>query len=164
MTLRALTKTSGKKGITNVLGALLFVLAIVLITGLIATISNEFGNYVRSADYLYNIERERSNEDLVFSHSFQGGALYLNLTNCGGVSLNLVRAMVVEHDGSSDILAASDGINILLNPGMSRLNYNASDISNANLDFSSVNATILFISTRGNSFVVVVRDGQAYYS
>ncbi|MDI9644284.1 MAG: hypothetical protein QFX35_03570, partial [Candidatus Verstraetearchaeota archaeon] len=56
-----------KRGITNVLGAILFVLAIVALTSIIAIVAAEYNNYVRSADYMSNLERERAMESLRFS-------------------------------------------------------------------------------------------------
>ena len=148
-------RSNDNKGITNVLGALLFILAIVSITSMIAIVSNEYSSYVRSSDYMYSIERQRSSEVLTFQHSVNDTYLILNMTNTGNVQISIVSVLV--HNRTTNVMTDLTPV-IDLNPGMARINYNSSVKVTA-----SSNATILFVTNTGNAFLIVINGEYVLY-
>ncbi len=148
-----------KKGITNVIGAILFVLAIVALTSIIAIVAAEYSSYVRSADYLSNLERERSSESLYFEYA-SGNPIRLNITNTCSSSIKITQ--IVVHNKTSNSLVINPikekSIPIVLNPGMTEYNYSIKDI-----DTATSNATIMIITSRGNAFIIVVEGGKVLF-
>ncbi|MEM4657962.1 MAG: hypothetical protein QXX77_06015 [Candidatus Methanosuratincola sp.] len=146
------------KGITNVLGAILFILAIVALTSIIAIVAAEYSSYVKSIDYLSNLERERSLEKLYFQNDTTGNQLRLNITNTCSSSLKITK--IVVHDKTTNTLVINPTISIpiVLNPGMTEYNYSITGINTA-----SSNATIMIITSRGNAFIIVVEGGRVLF-
>lgn len=147
----------GRKGITNVIGAILFVLAIVALTSIIAIVAAEYSSYVRSADYLSNLERERSSESLYFTYA-AGNPLRLNITNTCSSSIKITQIVVHNKTSNSLVINPIASIPIVLNPGMTEYNY-----SIAGIDTARSNATIMIITSRGNAFVIVVEGGKVIF-
>lgn len=145
------------KGITNVLGAILFILAIVALTSMIAIVATEYSSYVRSADYLSNLERARSSESLRFEYT-AGNPLKLNITNTCSSSIKITQIVVHNKTSNSLVVNPIASIPIVLNPGMTEYNYSISGINTA-----SSNATIMIITSRGNAFIVVVEGGRVLF-
>jgi len=149
-----------RKGITNVLGAILFVLAIVALTSIIAAVSIEYGGYVRSADYLSTVERERSQEELLFTHASDiDGQLKLNITNIGSETITLNSILVHNKSGTGAIEVTNmAALPITLNPGMVQVNYRIPGM----IVTPATNCTIVFVSSRGNSFIIVIQGLEIY--
>lgn len=145
------------KGITNVLGAILFILAIVALTSIIAIVAAEYSSYVRSADYLSNLERERSSESLYFEYA-AGNPLKLNITNTCSSSIKITQIVVHNKTSNSLVVNPIASIPIVLNPGMTEYNYSITGINTA-----SSNATIMIITSRGNAFIIVVEGGRVLF-
>jgi len=146
-----------RKGITNVIGAILFVLAIVALTSIIAIVAAEYSSYVRSADYLSNLERERSSESLYFTYA-AGNPLRLNITNTCSSSIKITQIVVHNKTSNSLVINPIASIPIVLNPGMTEYNYSITGI-----DTTRSNATIMIITSRGNAFVIVVEGGNVIF-
>jgi len=146
-----------RKGITNVIGAILFVLAIVALTSIIAIVAAEYSSYVRSADYLSNLERERSSESLYFTYA-AGNPLRLNITNTCSSSIKITQIVVHNKTSNSLVINPIASIPIVLNPGMTEYNYGITGI-----DTARSNATIMIITSRGNAFVIVVEGGNVIF-
>ncbi len=149
-----------KKGITNVLGAILFVFAIVALTSIITVVSTEYGGYVRSADYLNSVERERSQEDLLITHGSDiDGQLKLNITNMGSQTITINNIVVHNKSGTGAInIASIAALPITLNPGMVQINYRIPGM----IVTPTTNCTIAFVSARGNTFLVVIQGLEIY--
>ncbi|RWX73601.1 MAG: hypothetical protein Metus_0380 [Candidatus Methanosuratincola subterraneus] len=146
-----------RKGITNVIGAILFVLAIVALTSIIAIVAAEYSSYVRSADYLSNLERERSSESLYFTYA-AGNPLRLNITNTCSSSIKITQIVVHNKTSNSLVINPIASIPIVLNPGMTEYNYSITGI-----DTARSNATIMIITSRDNAFVIVVEGGNVIF-
>ncbi|MBC7127962.1 MAG: hypothetical protein H5T32_07120 [Candidatus Methanosuratus sp.] len=156
------SRTNGKgkrnsRGITNVLGAILFVLAIVALTSIIAIVAAEYSSYVRSTDYLNNLERERSSESLYFEYA-SGNPIRLNITNTCSSSIKITQIVVHNKTSNSLVINPIASIPIVLNPGMTEYNYSITGI-----DTATSNATIMIITSRGNAFVIVVEGGKVLF-
>ncbi len=153
-------KRRQRRGITNVLGAILFVFAIVALTSIIAVVSIEYGGYIRSADYLSTVERERSQEDILFTHASDiDGQLKLNITNIGSETITLNNILVHNKSevGSIDVTSMA-ALPITLNPGMVQVNYRIPGM----IVTPTTNCTIAFVSSRGNVFIIVIQGLEIY--
>jgi len=156
-----LMKKRQRKGITNVLGAILFVFAIVALTSIIAVVSIEYGGYIRSADYLSTIERERSQECIRFAHTTDAfGQLKLNITNVGSETITLNNLMVHNKSGGGAFTISSMvALPITLNPGMAQINY---VVAGVNLLYTT-DCTVTFVSERGNTYIIVIEGISIWY-
>lgn len=135
------------------LGALLFVLAIVVLTSLVAVVSSQLSNYVRSADYMNTLERDRSNEALSLSPTISNNYIIANITNTGSVPVNITQIVVVNKATNSSTTYAK---NLFLNPGQILFNYNLSVPPPSS-------STVLLITSRGNAFLILIQGGVVWH-
>lgn len=152
-----LSPIKNRKGITNVIGAILFVLAIVALTSIIAIVATEYSSYVRSADYLSSLERERSAESLYFQYA-AGNPLKLNITNTCSSSIKITQVAIHNKTSNTLTFPSVPSQPIVLNPGMTEYNFTIPGINTA-----SSNATIMIITSRGNAFLIIVEGGKVLF-
>lgn len=145
-----------RKGITNVLGAILFVLAIVALTSIIAIVAAEYSNYVRSADYLSSLERERAMESLNFDAYYDKTSkiLTMNITNVCGTTIKISHIYVHNKISGQIIRNESMSLPIVLNPGMSIYNREL------NVEGSSL---VMVLTSRGNNFLITIERGEVIF-
>lgn len=146
-----------RKGITNVLGAILFVLAIVALTSVIAIVAAEYGNYVRSADYMSNLERERAMESLYFDvfYNQTSHELSFNMTNVCSTTVKITHLYV--HKKTLDLITPIESISlpIVLNPGMS-----VRGLELGHQETGLENFVVMVMTSRGNNFLIIVEGGE----
>ncbi len=140
-------------GVSNVLGALLFVFAIIVLTSLIAIMANEFNAYVSSVDYTNSVERDRSFEELSLSPVISNSNIITNITNVGSVPVNITQFVVLNKTTNSSVVYEKS---LFLNPGQILFNYNMSFTTPSN-------ATVLLVTSKGNSFLILVQGGAIWH-
>jgi hypothetical protein len=140
-------------GVSNVLGAILFVFAIIVLTSLIAVVTNELSAYVSSVDYMNAMERDRSFEQLSLTPVVSNSYIVSNITNVGSVPVNITQFVVLNKATNSSVIYQK---NLFLNPGQILFNYNMSFITPSN-------ATVLLVTSKGNSFLILVQGGAIWH-
>ena len=142
-----------RKGIANVLGALLFVIALVVIISTVAVLASEYSNYVRAVDYVNKLEAARLQERLFLQAKVSAdGILLVNISNVGGVTVHVIGLSV--HDKNANILTLISE-DLVVNPVQTIYNFNTELAVTP-----TTNCTLLFITSRGSSFPIIVEGGR----
>ncbi|HDI47034.1 MAG TPA: hypothetical protein ENF82_04430 [Candidatus Methanomethylia archaeon] len=142
-----------RRGIANVFGALLFVIALVVIISTVAILASEYSNYVRAVDYVNKLEAAKLQERLLLQAKVDAsGTLLVNISNLGGVTVQVVCLAV--HDKSSSTLTLTSE-DLVVNPGQTIYNFNTGLAVTP-----TTNCTLLFITSRGSSFPIIVEGGR----
>ncbi len=139
------------RAISNIVSALIFAIAI---SALISLILISFHNLVSYTEVLHQVEMlemKRASERLRISANLTSNTLTVNMTNVSPVVIDVIS--VVVHDRISNSLKLIPQ-HIIIPPGCTK---------SLTISLYSINATVLFITSRGTCFIVVIENGVVKY-
>ncbi len=152
---------SRKKSISNIIGALLFILALTIVISITIIILTEYSKFVDTVRYTESLEQERDIEKLHLSGAITDGTLNLVIANIGPITVNIIDILI--HDLENNTLLSLSNItktdiNKVLNPG-EEASYNIQ--LNSNNIIISNSTVIIVVTSRGRSFTLLIESGEA---
>ena len=139
-----------RRGISNIIGALLFIIAVIAIISITMVAFYQLGTYADTIHYMETLERDKLFERLIVNADYNTseGTLIIEITNVGSVVSHIVSVLI--HDLDNGTLYKASVSEKTIAPGQSIIYRISISISNAN---------IILVTSRGNSYMVIIRDG-----
>ena len=139
-----------KRGISNIIGALLFIIAIVAIISITMVAFYQLGTYADTIHYMESLERDRLFEKLIVdaNYNITEGTLTIKMTNSGSVVIHIVTILI--HDLDSEVLYEAPVSERVIAPGQS---------TTYQITIGAENINIILVTSRGNSYMIIIRDG-----
>lgn len=139
-----------RRGISNIIGALLFIIAVIAIISITMVAFYQLGTYADTIHYMESLERDRLFERLIVNASYNStdGTLIVEMTNAGSVVIHIVTLLI--HDLDNGFLYEAPVFEKIIAPGQSTAYQITTNITNAN---------VILITSRGNSYMIIIRNG-----
>lgn len=139
-----------KRAISNIIGALLFIIAVIAIISITMVAFYQLGTYADTIHYMESLERDRLFERLIVNVSYNSadGVLIVEMTNAGSVVIHIISLLI--HDLDNRVLYEAPVSEKIIAPGQSTAYQIYLNVTNAN---------IILITSRGNSYMTIIRNG-----